>query len=133
MNDNGEVAFCAGDLSPWGGAYIATRDALAPVAIVDRTSPEGFSFIGPNIAVNNHRDVVFYALAQQSSGQSIAGLYTGPDPETDFVIRTGDRLFGSIVLHVQVAAGALNDSGTIVFYYYCEDRASGIAVAIPKH
>jgi len=50
----------------------------------------------------------------------------------DEVIRLGDRLFGSTLTRLIVAPDGLNNSGQIAFFYFLDDRRSGIALANPR-
>ncbi|MBA3572469.1 MAG: hypothetical protein H0W34_10960 [Pyrinomonadaceae bacterium] len=56
------------------------------------------------------------------------GIFTGPDPVKDKVIRTGDPLFGSTVHEVGFYRG-LNDRGDVAFRYRLVNGVEGVAVA----
>jgi hypothetical protein len=58
------------------------------------------------------------------------GIFTGPDPVADKVIRTGDPLFGSTVTAVNFEHG-LNDAGQIVFLAELADGTRGVFRADP--
>ena len=79
-------------------------------------------------AVNNHGHVVFSAVL--ASG--ISGLFVGPNPETDIVIKQGDQLFGIRIVEGPVLSNrGFNDAGQIVFYARLEDGTEGIYRADP--
>jgi hypothetical protein len=67
--------------------------------------------------VNNHGTVAFQALLRAGG----TGIYTGPDPDANRVIATGDPLFGSTVTDIRAPfvfgsqGQGLNDAGQLVF------------------
>ena len=68
-------------------------------------------------AVNNHGHVVFSAVL--ASG--ISGLFVGPNPEIDLVIKQGDQLFGIRIVEGPVLSNrGFNDAGQIAFYALLE-------------
>jgi len=80
-------------------------------------------------AVNNHGDVVFSAVLDSG----IIGLFAGPNPMTDAVIKQGDQLLGSRIVEGPVFSNrGLNDAGQIVFYARLEDGTEGIYRADPN-
>jgi hypothetical protein len=59
------------------------------------------------------------------------GIFTGPDPSLDAVIRIGDPLFGSSVTALGFWREGLNNAGQLAFSYRLADDRSGIARADP--
>lgn len=124
LNDNGKVGFADGLQS--GGQAVFLGTGPTPTIIADTSGPyDGFNSFYMDI--NNHDLVAF--LAQLDGGGK--GIYTGPDSVMDKVIGTGDLLFGSVVVDLNMGIGGLNDSGEIGFAYELADGRQGIAVAIP--
>jgi PEP-CTERM motif len=84
----------------------------------------GFGHVaGPSI--NSAGTVAFFAFLDAGG----SGIFTGDDPLTDTVIRTGDALFGSTVTDLSFFRG-LNDNGDITFRYHLADGRTGVAVAV---
>lgn len=80
-------------------------------------------------ALNNHGNVVFSAVLDSG----IIGLFVGPNPLTDVVIKQGDSLFGTRIVEGPVFSNrGFNDAGQIVFYARLEDGTEGIYRADPK-
>lgn len=80
-------------------------------------------------AVNNHGHVVFTAV--MDSG--ITGLFAGPNPMTDIVIKQGDQLLGNRIVEGPAFSNrGLNDAGQIVFFARLEDGTEGIYRADPN-
>jgi hypothetical protein len=75
--------------------------------------------------VNDAGKVVF--LADLDSGQR--GIFIGPNPVTDKVIQTGDRLFGKTLTALDYL-GDLNERGDFTFRYQLADLTTGIAIAV---
>ena len=81
-------------------------------------------------SLNNKGQIAFSALLDSG----IAGIFIGPDPETDTIIRQGDELEGSRILDGPVLSNhGLNDEGVIVFFARLEDESEGIFVARPHN
>ena len=98
------MAFVANTVDGRQGVF--TGDG-GPVTTVATTGP-GSQFTGFGaFASNNSAGGVTFA-AMIGGGQ---GIFTGADPVTDKVIRTGDALDGSTVLSVAFAPNAINDLG----------------------
>jgi hypothetical protein len=58
------------------------------------------------------------------------GIFNGPDPVLNDVIKTGDALFGSTLFDCDFAMG-MNEAGDIAFNYSLANGQTGIAVAHP--
>jgi hypothetical protein len=122
LNDIGTVAFNArldtGELGVFTGSGGLTT------SIADDSGP--FDFVsGPSL--NNSGAVAFLGTLDTGG----AGIFTGPDPLADEVIGTGDPLFGSRVVDVNLFTESLNDNGQIAFSYELADGRRGIARADP--
>lgn len=80
-------------------------------------------------AVNNHGHVVFSAVLDSG----IIGLFGGPNPATDTIIKQGDTLLGTRIVEGPVFSNrGYNDAGQIVFYARLEDGTEGIYRADPS-
>jgi len=80
-------------------------------------------------AVNNHGQVVFTAVIDSG----ITGLFAGPNPMTDVVIKQGDQLLGNRIVEGPAFSNrGLNDAGQIVFFARLEDGTEGIYRADPN-
>ena len=126
INDAGRVAF------PLGGA-IFSGNGGSTTTIADTSGP--FSQLGFNPSINNLGTVAFWAALDGGSG---SGVYVGPDPLADKVIRTGDSLFGGSVSRLSMVNGGdlfgnvdINDLGQVAFHYELVNGRQGIAVATP--
>ena len=74
----------------------------------------------------NDEGVVAF-LAFDSGGRH--GVYIGDDPTADAVIRSGDPLFGSTVVRLDLTGLGINNNGDIAFGYRLADGREGVAVA----
>lgn len=123
MNDAGQVVF-RGEPEEFVQAILtATVDSVWTIA--DNNGPY-WEFGDP--AINNAGQVVFYASVRGYQ----RGLFTGPDPDQDVIIRSGDPLFGSTANFFQFANTGLNEYGQVAFNYSLDDGRSGIALATPE-
>ena len=125
MNDAGVVAF-VGEVGPFDvGIYKGDGQAITTV-VGAASLVRGFAYHG--VAINNVGNVAFYAAEANGTAR---GIFTGPDPVADKVIRFGDPLFGATLSIAEVTHGALNDGGQIAFRYQLSDGTRGIAIATP--
>ena len=125
INDAGSVAFNFG-----GAVYVGNGNSLTIIA--DTGGP--FGAFGRYSAINNLGKVVFLAGLDSGGG----GIFTGPDPVADKVIRIGESLFGSSLVSAEIEPLAqifgnmdINDLGQVAFHYELADGRQGIAVANP--
>ncbi len=120
INDHGQVAYRAQFDTAQGerGIFVGGGTTIA-----DSGGPFSGSF-SSKPGINNHGEVAFSA-ALDAGG---SGVFTGPDPVADKVIRTGDSLFGSTVATLGFW-GELNDNGDIPFSYGLANGSFGVAVA----
>jgi MYXO-CTERM domain-containing protein len=124
INASGKVVFRAARYADVHGIYTATAGTPAAPVAEKSGSYDSFSvFSAP--AINSAGDVAF--LATLDSGRT--GIFTGPDPITDVVVRTGMPLFGSTIQSLLFFRG-LNDNGDIAFGYNLSDGRAGVAVAV---
>jgi hypothetical protein len=120
VNDAGLVGL-VGSISFFNqGVYLGEGGGLTTV--VDRNSP--FNSFG-SVSLNNLGQVAFAAALD--SGPS--GIFTGPNPDVDKVIQTGDTLDGSLVTRISFGSAAFNDAGQIAFYALLADGRRGVYVA----
>lgn len=114
LNNGSSVAFTAFDSDGSEQFVLVGRDGELEVRA--RTSDDYQSFDDPSL---NDRDRVAFSAELDTFDDEIGafedGLFRGPDPVRDEVIRSGDRLFGSRVVGVQACREALNSSGQIAF------------------
>ncbi len=132
INDNNTVAFLGegvflttGNRTDFG---IFTSNGGPLTTVADSSGPFSYVF-APSI--NNSGTVTFIAGLQDGS----TGIFTGPNPSTDKVIKEGDSLFGSTVTRIQLENPSnnrvLNNSGQLVFEASLADGTSGIFCADP--
>jgi hypothetical protein len=131
LNDLGTVAFSA--LLDAGGSGIFTDSGGPTTTIVDTNGPfsdvfgDPFNlglFGGPSL--NDLGTVAFFAQLDTPE----FGIFTGPDPSLDAVVRLGDPLFGSTVVEFRLDL-ALNNAGQVAFTYLLADGRIGVARADP--
>jgi hypothetical protein len=103
INDLGRVAFVVNSASVrWG-------DGGPPMIVA--SSPTFQSFSG-EASISNASVVAFHA--QLGSGPT--GIFIGPNPATDTVIRSGDVIPGvGTVANVSMSEEAINDAGQVAF------------------
>lgn len=133
INDRGTIAFhaCMDEAKPDCPPAVSAVEGLfagngGPLLRIADTSG-AFDWLG-NPVLNNAGQAAF--VARLNSGQR--GIYTGPDPERDKVLVTGDSLFGTEVTDLGFIHGlGLNDLGQIAFYARLRDGTEGIFLASP--
>jgi hypothetical protein len=111
--------------------YKSTGGQLTPYILSSNTpysvfATAYFELFSPSI--NDHGTVAFWASLDNAGG---VGLFTGPDPVNDAIIRSGDSLFGSTVVNVKIAPDGFNNSGQAAFAYLLADGRLGYALATP--
>ena len=133
VNDRGTVAFwacmdqqqpsCPQDSIAKQGVFIGNGGRITTVA----TSEGPFRAFG-NPSINNKGQVAF--VGTLDSG--VTGIFTGPHPVRDQVIKTGDPLMGSQVHSLQLMQGVrINDNHTIAFFAQLTNGIEGIFLATP--
>jgi hypothetical protein len=124
ISDAGEVAFGA-FLDDGSSAILkGSGGPLTPVA--DTNGPFAFfDFGGPSI---NASGVVAFTATHDDGWQ---GIFTGPDPAADRVIRTGERLAASRVTNLVFCRQGLNNAGQLAFAAQLADGRTVIARANP--
>jgi len=122
MNDSGMVAFWA-NLDA-GGKAVFTANGITMAPIADTSSVFSGFF---DLSINNSGLVAFQA--QTTTG---VGIFTGPDPVGDKVIRVGDSLLGSTVQSLTLQLDGLNNKGQIAFWVRLADGTEGIFRADPE-
>jgi hypothetical protein len=127
INNKGTLAFLGQRTGSVNGIFVSDSGPL--ISIAESSGP--FSNFGREALINAQGTVAFRA-GLDAGGQ---GIFTGPDPVADKVIRTGDPLFGSTVTVVGNASLSqdgtfdINDNGDIAFRYELANGVFGIAVA----
>jgi hypothetical protein len=121
INANGTVAFVAGKRD---GGFAVLSGSGGSISTIADTSGAFGRFGSVDISLNA---VAFGAVLRTGE----IGIFTGPDPETNKVIASGDLLFGSPVHDIQFTRHGINDSGAIAFFASFEDGTRGIYRADP--
>ena len=75
--------------------------------------------------------VVQIAFTARLAAGDVDGIFVGPNPATDTVIKEGDALDGSVVTFLRTGQRALNDAGQIAFYAELANGRRGIYVFTP--
>ena len=126
FNDKGQAAFWArlqGDLPLIDAILIGDGGPLT--RFVDTSGPYWALDGGP--ALNNRGEMAFIARLDEGFR---SGVFTGPDPERDFVIRQGDTIDGATA--TSFAFGVrINEQGQIAFNAYLAGIGDVIARATP--
>jgi hypothetical protein len=122
ISDNGTVTFLSTLDDNSQGLFMGNG---GPVTTIGTTAGPYSGFI--NSAINSSDQFVFFAGVDTSQGGG-RGLFTGPNPVTDKIIRTGDALFGSTLTDMEFFHG-LNDNGDVAFKYILANGQQGIALA----
>jgi len=124
INNSSGVAFQAQLDDASTGVFKATGGQIKPVVL----SSGPFDFFGPP-DINDTGQVAFFAYLDALTAH---GIFTGPSPDADKVIRTGDALDGSPVLAIQSKGrAALNNRGQIAFLASLTDGRYGVYRADP--
>ncbi len=126
INNSGTVIFSGYEqATSKSGIFTSNGGPITPLELGTGLTWNGD---GDAMAINNHGDVAF--IGQNREGNSLPrGIYTGPDPVADRVIREGDPLFGSTVTLLFYERLVLNDRGSIAFHYQLANGVRGLAVA----
>lgn len=111
-----------------GSVSIVVTDGTISTTLVEDTGSGPFRDFS-NFGIADDGIVVFGANV--GLGGADSGIFFGPDPVLDKIIRTGDDLFGSTVTQVGFIPGALNKNGTLAFFAQLNDGRSVIARAEP--
>jgi hypothetical protein len=118
LNDVGRAGFVANS----GSVQIGDG---GPVRVI--AAPGLYSLFGSLAAINNASIVAFEA--QLASG--LTGVFIGPNPATDTVVRTGDVLPNlGTVIGAHISEEAINDHGQVAFFlhYRRDDDTIGRAL-----
>ena len=119
MNRLGHVAYVSGN-----SVRVINADGTNNHFVMDVS---GYHDVG--VSINDLDHVVI--SAGEAGNFNSGGVFTGPDPVTDAVIRPGDSLFGSVVVTAGAGRHANNDSGSVVFRALLEGLHDVIARADP--
>lgn len=102
---------------------IFTSSGGPVTTVVDNTGAFD-SFREPSL--NDLGNVAFTADLDEfgPNGVPIQGVFTGPDPDNDLVLKAGDKYDGVRVTSVTTCSEALNNRGEIVMTVQSEDPAT---------
>jgi hypothetical protein len=124
INDAGTVVYRAAFNS--GGVGILTSTGGPSSIVIDTRTGPFLNLFVPSI--NSPGDVAFLGF---TDADLLGGIFVGPDPISNMVIRQGDPLDGSTVRSFNLSNHALNDAGQITFFAQLADGRSGIYRADP--
>ncbi|MEY2529200.1 MAG: hypothetical protein QOJ05_1290 [Verrucomicrobiota bacterium] len=127
INDQGQIAFKAyEDNTGEPGIFVVNQNGtgLRTVARAGGIGGDGPYSMFDSPIVNELGTVVFRGYLD--TGEK--GIFAGPDPVADKIVREGDPLFGSTVSALLFLRG-LNNRNEIAFYFELADGRSGIAKA----
>jgi hypothetical protein len=122
INSSGAIAFVGAS----AGVYVWRNGGTEAIATADGPFYR-FGYLvdrAPNAPINDSGKVAFFAT--EDSGRN--GLYTGPSPVLDAVIRVGDPLFTSSLSQLDQYP-VINNRGDVAFRYSLANGMRGIAVA----
>jgi hypothetical protein len=125
LNDAGTAAFETSFFDEASQQFVTAivTGSGGPLTTVADTRGDFGSFGFRPPSLNNHGDVAFHATLD---GFETSGIFAGPDPRTDRVIATGDRLDGSTVQNLTFCEEGLNDSDQLAFTAQLADRTSPV-------
>jgi hypothetical protein len=127
INASNRVAFVAARKPAFGGGkgvFTGTgTGALTTIA----TTGGAYNDIADFVSMTTGGAVVF-AANLTAGGQ---GIFTGPDPVANKIIRTGDALDGSTVTTLTFFPRAVNDLGRVTFLATLVNGRQGVYLAIP--
>jgi hypothetical protein len=126
LNGPGQAAFIA--VGRTGVQRVLRQDVTGQLVTTATTESGAYANLsqGDNSpALNDAGMVAFWATLPTGA----AGIFTGAVPVASTVIRTGDPLFGDIV--VELHLGGLNNRGAIAFRAVLSNGRQVIAVATP--
>ena len=122
LNDNGTVAFAASLDTGEEGIFTGSG---GPTTTIASGGMFDFLFLD-SLSINNNGTVAF-----GRGGDSLSGIFIGPEPFADDVILERDALFGSSLSFASMSTQSLNDAGQISFLYQLDDGRAGVARADP--
>jgi len=129
INDHGQVIFGGNSAADGQGLYVGDQNGFTKLTDVSGPYSQLITlstYMGPSLpAINNNGDVAFVA---KRDGSQLPGIYRGLDPATDLVIQAGVPLFGDVLSEFRFDR-ALNDDGSLAFFYRLDNNVTGIAVA----
>jgi hypothetical protein len=126
LNNLGRVAFAAFDES---GEEVILTGRGGPLTEVASTTGEYAFFGGRGPSINDLGQVAFQADLDDFSS---SGVFTGPDPVDDAVIRTGDVIGGKTVQSVSACREMLNARGQVAALVTYDDFSAAIVRATPR-
>lgn len=126
LNDSGTVVYSA--ILDDGRSRIFRYETGTTTQIAEGSPTGVFSSVEFSPSLNNQGQIAF--MARLANGDD--GIFIGPNPLTDAVIKEGDLLDGSTVVTLSMSQNALNDSGQIVFTATLLDNRQGVYVFTPS-
>jgi hypothetical protein len=128
LNNSNQVAFVANRTAVAGGGqavYLGAGAGLTQIAGTGAGS--AYMNFGNYVDLTSGGAVVF-AANLVGGGQ---GIFTGPDPVANRIVRTGGALDGSTVQSVVLFPSSVNDLGRVAFLAGLADGRVGVYLAIP--
>jgi hypothetical protein len=126
INAQGTVVFATDLQGQAQVVFIGDGEKLQVIAANEGADPVQFLSFGTP-AMNNHGNVAFAALVNDARvPETYTGIFTGPDPLTNQVVRTGAALANSTITTVQMFREGLNDEGQIAFHATLADGTEAI-------
>lgn len=132
LNNAGVVVFQGTTSDNKTGLYSGKGGPL--LTYVDTSGP--YASIYGFVSISDGGVVAFRATTDNQLTYGAEGIFTGPNPLTDHVIRIGDELFPGLYVTDFSYDGAINAHGQIVFRYTVRSfdgftTRKGIALATP--
>jgi hypothetical protein len=126
INTEGTVVFAADLQSQALVLFTGDGEKLQVIAENERADPVQFISFGTP-AINNQGNIAFSALVSDARvPETYTGVFTGPEPLSDQVIRSGAALMGSTLTSAQMFREGLNDEGQIAFHATRADGTEAI-------
>lgn len=131
INQSGDLAWFAN--LDTGDQEIQTKIGGIAGVFVDTKGPYAQFGFHNALDINIFNEIVFSAVLDSNvdpSASGLIGIFTGPNPVTDSVIRSGDLLAGKTVREAYL--GGINDCGQISFGAIFSDFTYGMFRADPS-
>jgi hypothetical protein len=108
INTSGRVSFVG-----LSGNQYAVQTSQGAETTTIATNADGYLYLTGGTSINDSEKVAFWAQLNSED----TGIFTGPNPETDRVIKSGDLVpgLGTVTAVWQITAEALNNAGQVAF------------------
>jgi hypothetical protein len=126
ISASGQVAFMAALTGGGFGVFRGNGTTIDTIA----TTGAVYTGFADAPAISSLGGVSFVAALTPAAGGG-QGIFTGPNPVINKVIRTGDLLDGSIAQTFALLPGSTNDRGEMAFLARLADGREGIYIARP--